>query len=97
MADGSKDGEHDNTEVTCTYTVSVCAGNARLLSEFSLQAEADQIKSIEMAESRVREALRKNTFESVIAVVTEVTARGVNQVQISVKPMRAAAHVADTK
>ncbi|HZD53655.1 MAG TPA: hypothetical protein VE175_11455 [Woeseiaceae bacterium] len=94
MADGSTD---DDPESTCTYTVSVCAGNARLLSEFSLEAEAEQIKSIDMAESRVRETLRTSTFESVIAVVTEVTARGLTQVQISVKPMVATAGASDTK
>lgn len=97
MSNGSAEieVEDDDPEATHTYTISVCAGNATLLREFSL--ETDQITSIDMAESRVRENLQSSKFEAVIAVVTEVTARGLTQIQISVQPRAAATSPSNVK
>ena len=73
-------------EDTGTYTVNVYSSGARMISEYTMEADLDNIASIEDAEVKARENLESCNFADVVVVVTEETMRDLKQVQIKVRP-----------
>jgi predicted ThiF/HesA family dinucleotide-utilizing enzyme len=73
-------------EDTGTYTVNVYSSGARMISEYTMEADLDNIASIEDAEVRARENLKSCNFADVVVVVTEETMQDFKQVQIKVRP-----------
>ncbi len=81
----------DDSCGTGTYTINVYGPDARMISEYSMEAGTDDVSSLEEAESRARANLEACDFADVVVVVTEETMRGFKQVQIQVRPICAEA------
>ncbi|MEX2326959.1 MAG: hypothetical protein WD558_04455 [Pseudomonadales bacterium] len=82
----TEDHEHDAAQATGTYTAIVYSTEAEMLRAYSMEATTDHISSIEEAELYVRDKLKSCTFQSLVAVITEDTVRGFNQIQINLWP-----------
>lgn len=82
------DDEIEFGKSTGRYTVSVYSSDARLLSHYAMQADADKIESMVVAENRVRDKLETCQYEDVLAVVTQETDKGFNQTQMRVDSAR---------
>lgn len=73
-------------ESSGVYRVSMLSGDATQLREYALAAEDTGITCLADAEAHVRSRWDRS-LESLIAVITEETNGGMNQVQLDISPL----------
>lgn len=74
------------TRSTGRFDVKVYSPEAMCVRDYSFDADTDHVTTIAEVEQYVRARLRTGIFEAVVAVITEETTAGFNQVQLNLEP-----------
>lgn len=84
MQDAVRGDTHD-TNSTGRFDVKVYSEQGMCLRDYSLDAGADHVATIADVERQVRARVRTGIFETLVAVITEETIGGFNQVQLNLE------------
>lgn len=77
---------NDAIDSPTEFTVQVCAGDGRLISEYSLTWEEHQVRTLAAAERCALTELSNYRGEPVVVVVSEQTLTKLRQVHVNLVP-----------
>ena len=83
-----KNDVDDGMEELTTFTIHVCSNDGRLLNEYTLSRQGDNVATLDAAESHVRDGLSDYKGEPLVIFVSQETLTKFRQLQIKVVARR---------
>ncbi len=77
----------EDLNVTNTFNIQVYNDEGRLLSEYTIDSERDQVSTLRAAEDSARKKLRQTFLEPLILIISEQTLTKLRQVQVTIATM----------
>ena len=93
MNANTKSKVDDRVEGHTLFNIQVCSGDGRLLDEYSLTSQGDNVATLDAAETHIRDGLSDYKGEPLVIFVSHETLTKFRQLQIKVDAKRPDAYV----